>query len=146
MTINSVCITGRLTKDPIIRKTANDKSVASFSIAVDKPTKSGETSEVSFFDCVAWGLAADWIASDCSKGTKIAINGRLDQRRYTDKNGNNRSTVEIIVDRYDAMTSKASRNTAAPASQSVYTKDMGSSMNDQDYDEGMMIDDDSLPF
>jgi len=146
MTINSVNITGRLTKDPIIRKTANDKSVASFSIAVDKPTKQGEPSEASFFDCVAWGLAADWIASDCSKGTKIAINGRLDQRRYVDKNGMNRSTVEIIVDRYDAMTSKASRNTAAPASQSVYTKDMGSSMNDQEYDEGLMIDDDSLPF
>ena len=147
MTINTVNISGRLTKDPVIRKTANDKSVASLSIAVDKPTKSGEANEASFFDCVAWGLVADWIASDLAKGTKVAISGRLDQRRYTDKNGMNRSVVEIIVDRYEALTAKASKSTAAPASKSVYTKDMGSSIEDHDYDDyTVAIEDDSLPF
>ena len=100
MSINRVVLMGRLTKDPVLRTTPSGISTVTFSIAVDRNyVKSGEERTADFFDAVAWRTTADFIASYFSKGDMIAIDGQLQTRKYTAKDGTNRHVVEINVDR-----------------------------------------------
>ena len=94
--MNNVNIIGRLTKDVEVRKTSTNKSVSSFSIAVDNlATKDGEKT-TSFFNCNAWNSVAETLSKYTRKGDRIAISGSLIQRTY-EKNGEKISVVEINV-------------------------------------------------
>ena len=94
--MNNVNIIGRLTKDVEVRKTSTNKSVSSFSIAVDNlATKDGEKT-TSFFNCSAWNNVAETLSKYTRKGDRIAISGSLIQRNY-EKNGEKISVVEINV-------------------------------------------------
>ena len=94
--MNNVNIIGRLTKDVEVRKTSTNKSVSSFSIAVDNlATKDGEKT-TSFFNCNAWNNVAETLSKYTRKGDRIAISGSLIQRTY-EKNGEKISVVEINV-------------------------------------------------
>lgn len=94
--MNNVNIIGRLTKDVEVRKTSTNKSVSSFSIAVDNlATKDGEKT-TSFFNCNAWNSVAETLSKYTRKGDRIAISGSLIQRNY-EKNGEKISVVEINV-------------------------------------------------
>jgi len=94
--MNKAIIMGRLTADPEIRYTAKEKPVANFSLAVDRPTKKGEKS-VDFIKCIAWdGLAkicGEWL----KKGRLIAVEGRIQVRKFQDKAGQNRTATEIVA-------------------------------------------------
>ena len=95
--MNNVNIIGRLTKDVEVRKTSTNKSVSSFSIAVDNlATKDGEKT-TSFFNCNAWNNVAETLSKYTRKGDRIAISGSLIQRNYENKNGEKISVVEINV-------------------------------------------------
>ena len=95
--MNNVNIIGRLTKDVEVRKTSTNKSVSSFSIAVDNlATKDGEKT-TSFFNCNAWNNVAETLSKYTRKGDRIAILGSLIQRNYDNKNGEKISVVEINV-------------------------------------------------
>ena len=95
--MNNVNIIGRLTKDVEVRKTSTNKSVSSFSIAVDNlATKDGEKT-TSFFNCNAWNNVAETLSKYTRKGDRIAISGSLIQRNYENKNGEKNSVVEINV-------------------------------------------------
>ena len=95
--MNNVNIIGRLTKDVEVRKTSTNKSVSSFSIAVDNlATKDGEKT-TSFFNCNAWNNVAETLSKYTRKGDRIAISGSLIQRNYDNKNGEKISVVEINV-------------------------------------------------
>lgn len=94
---NKVILMGRLTKDVEAKTTQTDITVASFSIAVDKQTK-GEDKEAIFVNCTAWRSTADYLAKYCSKGDKIAIEGHLDVNSWTDKEGNKRNDLRVIVE------------------------------------------------
>ena len=95
--MNNVNIIGRLTKDVEVRKTSTNKSVSSFSIAVDNlATKDGEKT-TSFFNCNAWNSVAETLSKYTRKGDRIAISGSLIQRNYDNKNGEKISVVEINV-------------------------------------------------
>ncbi len=99
MALNRVTLMGRFTRDPELRRTTTDIAVVSFTVAVDKPyNKDGEHPEANFIPCVAWRERAELIASHFTKGQRIAIDGTLQSRRYTDNDGNNRSIVEVLVD------------------------------------------------
>lgn len=89
--LNSVCLLGRLTKDPELKTTQSGKSVCSFSLAVDG-FKKGETD---FIDCVAWNASAENLAKFKKKGEQIAVTGQLKTRTYEDRNGNKRKVVEV---------------------------------------------------
>lgn len=97
--LNRTIMMGRLTKDPELRRTSTGIAVASFSIAVNRnvANKNGER-EVDFFDCVAWRGTAELLQKYFSKGSQIAIEGHLQNRDWTDKEGNKRRAIEIIVD------------------------------------------------
>lgn len=105
---NKVILMGRITKDIEIKTTPSGNAVTSFSIAVDRRVKSKDGEKVTdFIDCVAWRQTADFIARFFGKGKAILIEGELQTRTYTDKNGNNRNVVEVIVDRASFTGEKA---------------------------------------
>lgn len=112
---NKVILMGRITHDIEIKTTPSGNAVTSFSIAVDRRVKSKDGEKVTdFIDCVAWRQTADFIARFFSKGRLILIEGELQTRTYTDKNGNNRKAVEVIVDRASFTGEKAGAQEQRP--------------------------------
>ena len=92
MDINSVNIIGRAVKDAEFKSTTSGKEVATVSIAVN-----GYNDEVSYFDIVMWGNTAGVARDYIKKSKQIAVQGRLQQRKWQDKDGNNRYSVEIVA-------------------------------------------------
>ena len=129
--MNNVNIIGRLTKDVEVRKTSTNKSVSSFSIAVDNlATKDGEKT-TSFFNCNAWNNVAETLSKYTRKGDRIAISGSLIQRTY-EKNGEKISVVEINVNSITLIENKKENASVNSENKSVE--------NDN------KINDDDLPF
>lgn len=93
--LNHITIMGRFTKDPELRRTQSGKSVASFTVACDRDI---DRSKSDFFDCVAWNGTADFISKYFTKGQLCVVDGRMEFRDWTDKNGQNRRSAEVVVD------------------------------------------------
>jgi single-strand DNA-binding protein len=100
MADSNVTIVGNLTRDPELRFTAGGKGVASFGLAVNRRYQvNGEWQEkTSFFNVTAWDTLGENAAASLSKGTRIIVTGRLEQRDYETKEGEKRSVVEIVAD------------------------------------------------
>ena len=109
-TLNNVVLVGRLTKDPELRNLDKDLVTASFSLAVDNPGKHYQDKTASFIPCTAWNGTAENLCKYCSKGSLIAIEGRLSQRSYTDKQGNIRSVVEVVANAIHFLDTKKAVN------------------------------------
>ena len=115
--LNHITIMGRLVRDPEMRRTGTGVAVTSFTLAVDRDF--GEK-EADFFDCVAWRNTAEFTDKYFSKGRMAVVSGRLQKRSWTDKDGNKRSTCEIVADNVYFGDSKNTGNNygeeaAAPA-------------------------------
>jgi single-strand DNA-binding protein len=96
--VNNVVLIGRLTRDPELRTTSTGKSVCSFSLAVQKRIKPQDGSpDADFFSIVAWNKDADYVVNYLTKGRLVAVEGRLQSRKYTTSDGNNREVVEIVA-------------------------------------------------
>lgn len=97
--LNRIIVMGRMTRDPELRRTNSGTAVASFSLAVDRDFKSqsGEK-ETDFIDIVAWRNTAEFVSKYFSKGRMAVVEGRLQLRDWTDKEGNKRRTAEIVAD------------------------------------------------
>lgn len=97
--LNRIVIMGRLTRDPELRRTQNGTAVASFSLAVDRDFKNqnGEK-ETDFIDVVAWRNSAEFVSRYFTKGRMAVVEGRLQLRDWTDRDGNKRRTAEVIAD------------------------------------------------
>ncbi|MEE1017929.1 MAG: single-stranded DNA-binding protein [Acutalibacteraceae bacterium] len=132
--LNIAVIMGRLTADPELRTTQNGISVCSFSVAVERNYETNGKRETDFINCVAWRQTAEFISRYFHKGSMIAINGSIQQRQYTDKDGNKRSAFEILVDNANFCGSKAENGNAADVQ-----------VDDSNFDE-VDIDDGDLPF
>ena len=98
--LNRVIMVGRTTKQLELKKTNSGTSVTTFSLAADRDFKSpnGEK-ETDFYECVAWKQNAEYLCNYAGKGRLICIEGHLQTRAWQDKDGNNRKSVEIVVDR-----------------------------------------------
>ena len=96
--MNSIIITGRLTRDPELRTTNSGTEVAGFTVAVDRIMK-GQNGEklTDFIECTAWGKTAERICTYLTKGNMIAISGSLTTGDYIDRNGIRRFTTDIFV-------------------------------------------------
>ena len=103
---NLVVLTGRLTADPELKKTPNGVSVTSFTVAVDRPYRSGEERQTDFINIVAWRQTAEFITKYFNKGSLIGIEGSIQTRKYTDKNGNNRTAFEVVANNVQFVESK----------------------------------------
>ena len=97
--LNRIILMGRLTRDPELRRTQSGTSVASFSLAVERDFKSqsGEK-ETDFIDIVAWRNTADFVSKYFTKGRMAIVEGRLQIRDWTDKDGGKRRSAEVIAD------------------------------------------------
>ncbi len=97
--LNHITLMGRLVRDPELRRTGSGVAVASFRIAVDRDyaPKDGGERKADFIDCVAWRQTGEFISKYFTKGRMIVVDGRLEMREWTDKEGNKRITAEINV-------------------------------------------------
>ena len=106
MSINRVCVTGNLTRDPELRATQSGSQVLSFGVAVNDRRRNAQTGEwedyPNFVDCTMFGTRAEKIANYLAKGSKVAIEGKL---RYSswERDGERRSKLEVIVDEIEFM-------------------------------------------
>lgn len=97
--LNKIFIMGRLTRDPELRRTQNGTAVTSFSLAVDRDFKNADGSkDTDFINVVAWRGAAEFVAKYFSKGRMAVVEGRLQMRDWTDKEGNKRRNAEVLAD------------------------------------------------
>lgn len=99
--MNKVVLIGRLTADPELRKTSDDKSVASFSLAINR----GQDL-VDFINVVAWEKDAENVKKFLTKGSQVAIDGRIQTRNYDDKDGNKRYVTEVVANNVEFLGSK----------------------------------------
>ena len=97
--LNKIFIMGRLTRDPELRRTQSGTAVTSFTLAVDRDFKSqsGEK-ETDFIDVVVWRSTAEFAAKYFTKGRMAIVEGRLQIRPWTDKEGNSRRSAEVVAD------------------------------------------------
>lgn len=114
--LNNVNLMGRLVRDPELRHTQTGTPVATYTLAVNRDFSANGNSEADFFGIVAWQKAAEFANTYFRKGQLVAIQGRLQSRKWTDKDGNNRSTVEVVADRQYFAEGKNKADGAAPQS------------------------------
>lgn len=97
--LNHVVIMGRMVRDPELRQLDNGTSVTSFSVAVERNYVDKTTNErqADFLNVVAWRQTADFVCKYFHQGDMIALEGSLQSRKYTDKEGNNRIAIEIVA-------------------------------------------------
>lgn len=110
--LNKMMIQGRLTKDVELRHTQSGVAVASFTVAWSE--KRGENEQKLFLPCVAWRNSAEFASKYFGKGQECVVEGKLTSRKWTDKDGNNRETVELIVDQLHFCGSKNGNKAADP--------------------------------
>ena len=114
--MNSINICGRMTKDPELRRTNSQKAVCSFSLAVKRPYSAEETD---FIECVVWQQGAEYLTKYGHKGDLVAITGSLQSRKWTDKDGNNRTAWEVVADNVELVSSNRN-DQQTPAAQPSY--------------------------
>ena len=112
--MNSVSLTGRLTKD-VETRVNNDLTISRFTIAVNRDFKSkdGKT-EADFINCIAFGKTAEFIEKYFSKGMRIGVNGRIQTGSYTNKDGQKVYTTDVVIEKAEFEESKANANKEAP--------------------------------
>lgn len=110
--LNRVILIGNLTRDPELRSTPSGATVANFGIAVNRrwTNKQGERVEnVDFFNVVCWGKLAELVSQNITKGTPVAIDGRLQYRAWETSEGQKRSTVEVVAENVQFLGRTSSR-------------------------------------
>ena len=146
MPFNKVILLGNMVADPELKKTNSGTSVVSFRIAVNRSyAKQGEKPQTDFFNATAWGQRAEFIVRFFPKGRQILISGQLQNRNWTDNNGQNRTSTEIVVDEVSFVGNKGNEG-SYPPSVSPSPSDVpsyGSSGEDSFTD---LSSDDELPF
>ncbi len=142
--LNVVVIMGRLTAQPELRTTNSGISVTSFSVAVNRSYSKDGNNQTDFINCVAWRNNAEFITKYFGKGQMIAIKGSLQQSSYTDKEGNKRTTYDVVVDTADFCGSKAESGGSAPIRTEASPASF-SNVDTGDFEEISMGDED-LPF
>ena len=126
MSINRVNITGNLTHNPELRATAGGTQILAFGVAVNDRRKNPQTGEwedvPNFVDCIVFGQRAEAVSRFISKGSKVAIEGKLRYSAWETKDGQRRSKLEVIVDEIDFM-SRQGQQVTSPAAEAAKVAD-----------------------
>lgn len=156
--MNKVILIGRLTKDPELRTTESNKSVSSFSLAVDSFRRDSQgENQADFINCVAWEGLAENLAKYMKKGSKIAVEGRIQTRSYDAKDGTKRYVTEVVATSIEFLESKkdSSSNTSFddnsntsynPFNISTEEPVFNSSNYVDEIDDNIVVNDDDIPF
>lgn len=154
--LNACILMGRLAANPELRTTQTGKSVTSFSMAVERDFQQDGERQADFIDVVAWRGSAEFICKYFRKGRMIAIQGHIQTRTYTDKDGNKRKVVEVVADKA-GFTGEKAQPAAEETSRIEGYEPAGKTRNpvaapDVGYESGNLGDftelssDDDLPF
>ena len=135
--LNSVVLVGRLTRDIDLKYTSSGMAIANGSIAVNRDTgrNSERVQETSFFDITMFGKLAETLKPYLTKGKQVAIIGGLTQDRWKDQNGNNRSSVKIIINEIQLVGGRGENNSANNQQNYSQSTQARPVQQDFDYDE-----------
>lgn len=126
MSINRVNISGNLTRDPELRATAGGTQMLAFGVAVNDRRKNPQTGAwedvPNFVDCIVFGSRAEAVSRFISKGSKVAIEGKLRYSSWETKEGQRRSKLEVIVDEIDFL-SRQGQQVTSPAAEAAKVAD-----------------------
>ena len=136
--LNKIIIYGRLVRDPELRFTQNQTPVATFTVAVDRDFQSGGTEDkTDFIECVAWRKTGEFVSKNFRKGSLIVVSGRLQSRKWEDRDGNKRVSWEINAESvYFGGSKKDNDSYQAPQAQNVSAAEF-EELGDSDSDEGL---------
>ena len=146
--LNKAILMGRLTADPELRHTASNIAVTTFSLAVNRSyVRQGQERETDFINCVAWRSTAEFVCKYFRKGQQAVVDGSIQTRSYTDKDGNKRTAFEVVVDNIFFADSKGASQPAASApSTASFEVPSNLSFSNGDSQDFQVVDDDDLPF
>lgn len=141
--LNRAIVMGRLTDNPELRHTASNIAVTTFTLAVERNYRSGDDRQTDFLDIVAWRNTAEFVSKYFVKGQLVAVEGSIQVRSYTDRDGNKRRAWEIVADqvyfaesrRDGGYSAQRTDDSAAPAINNAGSDDF------TEFDNG-----DDLPF
>ena len=136
--LNHIVIMGRLTRDPELRTTQAGVSVASFTVAVDRDFggRDGGEKQTDFIDCVAWRQTGEFVSKYFHKGSMIVVSGRLQSRKWQDREGNNRTNWEIQADNVYFGESRSSSGSYSRDDNGYSNSSYSNSGNSGSYDGG----------
>lgn len=150
--MNNVCLVGRLTRDPELRTTGTGISTTTFSLAVDgRPSANGEP-HTDFINIVVWRVQAENVCKYCSKGSMVAVIGRITSRSYDAQDGTKRYVTEVVADNVRFLSSKGA---SADNSVNYNMNNTGESSSTpanleedpfKDFGSEVVLSDDDLPF
>lgn len=124
--MNRIILTGRLTKNPEVRYTANQKVVCSFILAVDRPFVNQQgLRETDFIPVVLWGKTAELVGNSCAKGHRLCVEGRVQVRTYENKDKRTVWITEAIGDRIEFLERKSEIAASSEAQMQTAISDMG---------------------
>lgn len=149
--MNKVILVGRLTKDPELRATTSGIPVCSFTVACDRRfVKQGEERKADFINCIAWRQAGESISKYFAKGHRIALEGSIQTRNWTDNEGKTRYATEVVVDQWEFAQSKSETGMSGnfqPSSMPQYSPQQEPQTPAAgDIDGFMPIEEEDLPF
>ena len=156
--INRCILVGRLTKDPIARRSQSNMTITSFTIAIDRIARAGQEKKTDFINCVTFGKTAEFVEQYIKKGFLVGVDGRIQTGSYEDNTGKRVYTTDVICDTVQNYEPRNSvRNNQAPNtySQNSYSGNndfvvdesrYSSSANDDDFSPTLDISSDDLPF
>ena len=138
--LNSVCLMGRLTADPELKSTQSGVSVCSFRIAVDRTYQpKGQEKQTDFINIVTWRSTAEFVSRYFRKGQLVAVQGSIQTSQYTDRDGNKRTTFDVVADNVFFAEKKAESGETKQGAGYDHSPDIQG-----DFEE--IIGDESLPF
>lgn len=160
--MNKVILIGRLARDPEMRTTASGTNVTRFTVAVSRPfTGQNGDRSADFINCVAWRKQAENIARYCTKGSQVAVEGRIQTGSYDGQDGTKRYTTDIVADNVTFLGSRGNENSNFQPSDN-YVQEMPSYQDNygqtsaptanvgedpfKDFGEEIALSDDDLPF
>lgn len=125
--INRVILTGRLARDPELRKTQSGLSVCGFQLAVDRPKLKGQDEAVTdWISCQAWRQSADYVCNYAKKGALLAVDGRIQTRSYDNASGQKVNVTEVVCERVEIQrqaSTQSSGKQQTSLNQDSYTND-----------------------
>ncbi len=139
--INRVVLVGRMTKDPILRKTGSGVSVTSFTVACERRVKTDGQPTADFINCICWNKVADNTAQYMHKGSLVGVEGRIQTRSYDGQDGKRVFVTEVVAETVQFLEPKGKNNTDS------YNPNLNeNNQNNMQFDDPINISADDLPF
>lgn len=120
--MNKVILKGRITQDPELRTTINNKAVVRFTLAVNEGY--GEDQRTNFINCEVWNKLAENLAKYCSKGSSLLLEGCIRTETFDGQDGQKRYVTKVAVQSYEFLDSKKNKESAEESISSIYTDDI----------------------